>query len=367
MKHGLSIVICFSVFVGCNTKNTPALFPFYDSDSQFGFVDKEGRVVIESRFDCVGYGPTEKEYDCKFEEDWMRFEQPISAAVCSEGRCAVKFNGKWGYIDERGDMLIPAEYDEAYAFSEGVAVVSRNDTFMYIGRDGVRAIPQLFSEAHSFSDGLAAAKSLGTTGLGYINRLGEFVIEQKYFRAGKFHEGIAGVLEIGGNWSSINKEGKIAFAATIDPYDGYGEGFFRTWEGTFVDQRGKVKFENPSSERPYRPFSDGLAVIEIGNKYGYMNTQGQIVIAPQFEQADDFSEGLAAVSIHGKWGYIDKSGDIVISPKYRNGHRFVEGLAFVSDVAFTGRTNQNGDQELKITWAYVDRKGKSIWSAVVNM
>src|ERR1700704_1310768 len=37
-----------------------------------------------------------------------------------------------------------------------------------------------------------------------------------------------------------------------------------------------------------------------------------IVIKPQFDEADSFSEGLAAVRVGAKFGYIDKQGTIVI-------------------------------------------------------
>ena len=38
--------------------------------------------------------------------------------------------------------------------------------------------------------------------------------------------------------------------------------------------------------------------------YGYVDIDGQWVIAPRFESAQPFSEGLAAVCQGGLWGYI---------------------------------------------------------------
>ena len=41
----------------------------------------------------------------------------------NDGLAAVKKDGKWGYIDVNGKVMIPFSYDIAYSFSEGYAVV----------------------------------------------------------------------------------------------------------------------------------------------------------------------------------------------------------------------------------------------------
>ena len=68
-----------------------------------------------------------------------------------------------------------------------------------------------------------------------------------------------------------------------------------------------MKFDSVDS------FSQGLARVMVGDKLGYINKAGNLVIKPQFLKARDFSEGLAAVYVSsnsggdvntGKWGYI---------------------------------------------------------------
>lgn len=41
-------------------------------------------------------------------------------------------------------------------------------------------------------------------------------------------------------------------------------------------------------------------------KEGFIDASGRIVIAPQFDKVKPFSEGLAGVMIGDKWGYIDR-------------------------------------------------------------
>lgn len=62
--------------------------------------------------------------------------------------------------------------------------------------------------------------------------------------------------------------------------------------------------------------------------YGY-EKNGVTVIQPEFEKAFPFQNGVAKVQMGGKWGFIDSYGKWVIIPKYDNVNDFFEGLALV--------------------------------------
>ncbi|QEI44074.1 Serine/threonine-protein kinase C [Dolichospermum sp. UHCC 0315A] len=89
-------------------------------------------------------------------------------------------------------------------------------------------------------------------------------------------------------------------------------------------------------------FSEELAIVQIGEKYGYINTNGQIVIPCEFNQIYWFSEGLAAVQIGEKYGYINTNGEIFISCQFDRTLWFSEGLATVRIGDKCGYINTNG-------------------------
>src|SRR5262249_45828952 len=99
------------------------------------------------------------------------------------------------------------------------------------------------------------------------------------------------------------------------------------------------------------PFSEGLAAVRVGGKFGYIDKTGRVVIEPQFDYAGTFSEGVASAGIGPKNGYIDKTGTFVITPQLMvvDLAAFSEGLAAVRVGEF-----------LSGKWGFIDREGKLV-------
>lgn len=54
----------------------------------------------------------------------------------SEGLAAVQKNGKWGFINTAGKVVIPFKYDEALDFDDDIAEVMQGDKVFYIDKTG---------------------------------------------------------------------------------------------------------------------------------------------------------------------------------------------------------------------------------------
>ena len=77
-------------------------------------------------------------------------------------------------------------------------------------------------------------------------------------------------------------------------------------------------------------FQEGLASVKNDDKWGFVDTSGQIRIPCVYDEAGGFHEGLASVKIGDKWGFIDTMGQIVIPCEYKIVGYFSRGYAIVS-------------------------------------
>lgn len=128
-----------------------------------------------------------------------------------DGLAAVEENGKWGYINTRGEQVIPCKFTLAGPFSCGHAVVSEAEPEAsgmitergVIGHDGRYTIAQgRFSTILSaFSeDYIVVGSEDGKVGFANVN--GKVVIPMVYEEARPFHEGYAAV-KVGGKWGFL--------------------------------------------------------------------------------------------------------------------------------------------------------------------
>lgn len=94
-------------------------------------------------------------------------------------------------------------------------------------------------------------------------------------------------------------------------------------------------------------FSDGLARVREGEKWGYINSEGEIVVPAKFDDCHNFIDGRAFVKIEDEWGLINKEGAWVVRPIFTNEPKFKEGLAVVRIDDKYGFINTNGKYIVK--------------------
>lgn len=77
------------------------------------------------------------------------------------------------------------------------------------------------------------------------------------------------------------------------------------------------------------PFSNGLARVKKGIKWGYVDTTGSVIIPIKYNEVENFHDGIARVRIGQKWGLMDVTGREIIKPTFTFIGEFIDGKAKV--------------------------------------
>jgi WG containing repeat len=133
----------------------------------------------------------------------------------------VQQNGKWGYADKDGHVVIRPQFSLAHGFSGGLALVWTGGVPLtdpvvtsfvrmgYIDQKGHWVIQSRFKNYfyYDFSEGLVSFRQQ-SKGWGYMNAKGKVVVRPRFQWAGSFANGIAPVL-LDDRCAHIDKGGEI--------------------------------------------------------------------------------------------------------------------------------------------------------------
>ena len=299
-------------------------------NGKYGYADRKGRIIIQPEYD----------YAWDF----------------TEGLAVVGLKGSRGVIDKSGDEIIPIEYGMALPYSEGLALVGRGGKYGFADRTGAVVIPLKFDYAYSFSDGLAVVRLNGK--YGYINKRGIQVIPAnlKYDAAYSFHGGMA-MVELAGKYGFINKAGDEIIPPGYDLAAPFSDGLARVAKGGkygFIDVTGKTVI--PLKYDYAIDFSEGLARVCVGSypndKYGFVDAAGNIAVPLIYDYADSFSDGYALVEQDGKYSFIDKGGTAAINIDFDYARSFSDGLAAVNKDGKEGFIDKSGRVVVPLIYDY---------------
>jgi hypothetical protein len=80
---------------------------------------------------------------------------------------------------------------------------------------------------------------------------------------------------------------------------------------------------------------DGTFAVQKEGLWGFIDTDGNEIITPQYEDYDSFNDGIAIVRKNRKRGYINKLGQNITPLKYWHCHYFYGGIAVAENFDHT--------------------------------
>lgn len=316
---------------------------------------------------------------------------------------------KYGFINLKNEVVIPAKFDGAQGFKNGLAAVKINDLWGFINPKGEIVIQPKYGTVLDF-DGPIAKVSIAEIGFmqtgtyTYINQKGEDVPEASILGEPVYYNGLKPVKAENGKYGYKNNKGVMVIPAIYDDaYDFNGSGWARCSKDGFmgcVNASGKVvvpftfKFiesgltkyiaaETQNGENRIYNSDDGTFIkvdgvddiyafqksgitsFKTGQKQGFIDTKGKLLSQAIFDRTGSNNAGLASVMVNGqlqvydilnnkilctipnakgygtfldgvlqieineKCGFIDKYGKTVIPVQYDNlGYGFENGLTY---------------------------------------
>ena len=217
-------------------------------------------------------------------------------------------DGVWCYVDKNGKrQLVPdEEYEFLGPFCNGFAVAKRDGKFGYVDKD-FNEYSIKYENTYNFVDNKAVVKEDGKIKI------------------------------IDTEFSTVKETG---FTAVVADEYGYTNHF-----GTSVFIKdSKAYLCNNLAENTTGFIADliGLPAAKDGyvefkqdGKYGFVSIKdGKVKIEPKYDEAKAFSQGLAPVKTGDKWGFIDQSETEIIEPTFNfAGTISEEGTVFIQNEA----------------------------------
>lgn len=241
------------------------LAPYVTPAGLNGFINEKGEVVITAQYTNVGY--------FSYGLAWVRLP-----------------NKKIGFIDKTGKMVVEAKFDAAKEFDEvgKCAMAKIGNQFYILKSDGSEIALDGVTTLKDFNEGIAEAKKGDKWG--FVDANGKWIVEPTYGKVNGFEHGYGRVFS-GVLWGAVNKKGELVFQPKFHRLHVLAEGLFS-----------------------FKETEDG--------KFGVVNHKGEVLISPTYDDIKDFKNGFARVKQADKWGVIDMQGKLVVPVQFARLNNF---------------------------------------------
>ena len=363
-------------FLGCKSDDKPDadhpvakryLEDYERPASQWGFIDTQGNIAIEAKFDDVrafhqGWAPAQLNGLWGYIDksgDWIISPNFIKAQPIENGVGRVRFtNGLMGLINTQKDTLIQPQFDDISAQQDNLFVtrlrnkkgiiVSEGNVIVDNVYDDIKILfPNLFglkyrqhfhlinSKFDTVSQDILSIKKGGIIkteiGWGVVDSNGKWLVEpnEQIIQAGqpgyfiiKKHQAVD-LLDATTNRTTAIDALDVKYLGE----ERYAKKTYAGWQ--LINSEGTI-ISSQHYDSIYE-YAEGVAAYELNDWWGYFDKNGEHITDPIFALPWQSAEGKIRFFTGSGFGFHDQMGKLVIEPKFNDVRDFSEGLAAYMD------------------------------------
>lgn len=264
-----------------------AVVKLFDEEG-YGYINKEGVMVILNEYDSAW--PFKGGYSEVLTQDWVQKLLDINSFLEVEFPCeydritdlslelaGICFQSKYSLINKLTKKICYGNFEDISPFREGLAGVSiKNEGWGFINTKGEIVIPCIYSNVGNFNEGISRVVNYKDKEpkMGFIDKSGNNLFPLICKAASGFQNGFA-MIQISDKWGFINLYGEIAIPCEYDVVGFFSEGLagVRLNEKSgFIDSENRIVI--PRIYDNVKEFQHGLAKVRQGKNWGYIDREG---------------------------------------------------------------------------------------------
>jgi len=315
----------------------------YKNDGKYGFIQRNGDIVIEAKYDQVS-----------------PFREGLSIVLSGEF---------YGAIDKRNHLVIDAKFDDMEDFNLGKSIVEKDNVFGLVDRVGNFIFPLEYEDMGWLTDSLLYAKKNGLFG---IYNSANVVQSELFFEDIIPFDGKLARVVKNGKVGFINRELSLVLQTEFDDLITYTDSSFIY---TIADKMGLVHIKNNwKTNAVYDeiyPLHYGISMVRTKDKLGYIDAKGNLILALQFEQFPNFSKvgaftkDGALIKKKGKYMLINEKGKITLPLPYESIGEWGEWMPVMKGFKW-GFVNQKAKEMTLFEYDFVEKVSNSLFIVEKN-
>ncbi|OYU95463.1 MAG: hypothetical protein CFE21_09985 [Bacteroidetes bacterium B1(2017)] len=228
---------------------------YVTKNGKVALINKDGKLITDFLYDYIG--------DRLYPERSFHYS-------------SMRIGNKWGFIDNKGKVLFPPQFDEVFGGSFKSYWVKIGSDYGFINAAAKFIIPCKYQDILYLENALFAVKTNGKYAFLDSTTL-DLLFAPRFEDVRQYTEGYIPV-KLNNKWGFANKKGGVAI---------------------------------PCAYEYACTFSEGRAAVKLFGKWGFIDKAGTMVIPPKYDSPGWFVQNRVTLELNRKQVTINRAGALV--------------------------------------------------------